>query len=130
MPNATALVAELAPARRRAALIIVMFMGAFVGSAAPSFVIAHVSPAQSIVMLFVLGGAAPIIIAVGATLFLPESALGHISVVGELHLFLGDDVLPVKLVAADARAPRNSVWGCNTNCSALSIGRRGRGTFN
>lgn len=73
MPNATALVAELTPTRRRAALIILMFMGAFVGSAAPSIVIACVPPGQSIPMLFLLGGAIPIIIAVGATLFLPES---------------------------------------------------------
>jgi AAHS family 4-hydroxybenzoate transporter-like MFS transporter len=73
MPNAVALIAELAPKRARAALIIIMFIGIFVGNAAPSVVMACVPAAASIGALLLVGGIVPLSVALCAAFFLPES---------------------------------------------------------
>jgi len=73
LPNAIALMAELIPNRSRAAFIIIAFIGAFVGSAAPSAVMAMATDANRISALWLAGGLAPLLVAAGAAWRLPES---------------------------------------------------------
>ena len=72
LPNTTALIAEFAPRRVRATLIVVVFIGVTVGSMAPGLAVA-VLPATDWQSLFVVGGLAPLALAVLLTALLPES---------------------------------------------------------
>jgi AAHS family 4-hydroxybenzoate transporter-like MFS transporter len=73
MPNTVALNSELSPRRLRAKLIILMFMGITLGSAAPGIVAAFVVPEHGWKSLFLLGGIVPLAVALGLFFFLPES---------------------------------------------------------
>jgi AAHS family 4-hydroxybenzoate transporter-like MFS transporter len=73
MPNAIALNSELSPRHLRAKLVILMFMGITLGGAVPGFVGAWLVPAHGWQMLFVIGGAFPLLVCVGLLLYLPES---------------------------------------------------------
>jgi MFS transporter, AAHS family, 4-hydroxybenzoate transporter len=65
--------AELIPSRSRAAFIIIAFIGAFVGSAAPSAVMAMAPDASRVPALWLVGGLMPLLVAAGAAWQLPES---------------------------------------------------------
>ncbi len=73
MPNTIALNAEFAPKRLRATLIILMFMGVTVGGALPALVSSFLEHSFGWAVYFVVGGAAPLVIAVALCFFLPES---------------------------------------------------------
>jgi len=73
LPNVIALNAEYAPRRARATMIIVMFTGITFGGAVPGPVAREFIPTYGWQVLFFIGGVAPIIMAVLALLFLPES---------------------------------------------------------
>jgi len=73
MPNAVALVAEMAPKRWRAALVVVMFTGAFLGAAAPSLVVTRLMPIYGIKSLFLVGAAIPLVVSILVAIMLPES---------------------------------------------------------
>jgi len=73
MPNLIALNAEYAPRRVRATLIIVMFCGVTLGGAIPAAVAVYLVPSYGWQAIFFLGGVLPIIMAVLAYFFLPES---------------------------------------------------------
>jgi AAHS family 4-hydroxybenzoate transporter-like MFS transporter len=73
IPNAIALMAEYAPARVRATRIGIMFVGYTAGSALGGFIAAQLIPAFGWPSVFVLGGAAPIILATVSLFVLPES---------------------------------------------------------
>ena len=73
MPNTIALNSELAPKRWRATLIVLMFTGITLGSATPSVVAAWLVPRFGWEILFLIGGAAPLVIALGLRFALPES---------------------------------------------------------
>jgi MFS transporter, AAHS family, 4-hydroxybenzoate transporter len=74
MPNAVALTAELAPARLRATLIVLMFIGISVGAALPGTIQAWLIPHYGWPVMFWIGGAVPLIVT-GCLLWkLPESA--------------------------------------------------------
>jgi len=73
MPNTVALNSELSPRRLRARLIILMFMGITLGSAAPGFVAAFFVPTHGWKSLFVLGGLVPLAVGVALIFALPES---------------------------------------------------------
>ncbi len=73
MPNTIALNSELAPKRLRATLIVLMFTGITLGSAAPGLVAAWLLPRFGWPVLFLIGGAVPLCVAVGLAAALPES---------------------------------------------------------
>jgi AAHS family 4-hydroxybenzoate transporter-like MFS transporter len=73
LPIATALVAEFAPRRVRATLFVLMFCGVTFGGALPGFVGKAYMATHGWQILFVIGGVAPIIVAIIAMFTLPES---------------------------------------------------------
>lgn len=73
MPNTIALNSELAPKRLRATLIVLMFTGITLGSATPGFVAVDLVPRFGWPVLFLIGGAAPLCVAAGLAMALPES---------------------------------------------------------
>ena len=74
MPNATTLLSEYAPQRRRSLMITVMFTGFNLGSASIGFAAASLIPAYGWRSVLVLGGAVPLALVPILLLFLPESA--------------------------------------------------------
>jgi MFS transporter, AAHS family, 4-hydroxybenzoate transporter len=73
LPNLIALNAEFAPRRRRATMIILMFTGITFGGGVPGAVAAWLVPHYGWPILFVIGGVAPIAMALIAAVALPES---------------------------------------------------------
>jgi MFS transporter, AAHS family, 4-hydroxybenzoate transporter len=81
-PNTIVLNAEFAPKRARATMIIVMFTGITFGGAVPGLIASSIVPAYGWQSLFFIGGVTPIVIAIAAWLWLPES-LKHLVVKAE-----------------------------------------------
>jgi len=73
MPNLIALNAEFAPKRIRATIIILMFTGVTFGGAIPGWVSIYLAPSYGWQVIFFIGGALPILMAVAALFLLPES---------------------------------------------------------
>lgn len=73
LPNIIALNAEFAPKRYRATMIIVMFSGITFGGAVPGPIAAWLLPIYGWPVLFFIGGVFPLVMAVLALLWLPES---------------------------------------------------------
>ena len=73
MPNAVTLTAEFAPQRRRAVLVNTMFCGFPLGSAAGGFVAAAMIPHFGWHSVLLLGGIAPLALALLLVVLLPES---------------------------------------------------------
>jgi AAHS family 4-hydroxybenzoate transporter-like MFS transporter len=73
MPNAATLTAEYCPAPRRSVLITLMFSGFTLGSAGGGFVAAAMIPEFGWQCVFLVGGVAPLALAVNLVLILPES---------------------------------------------------------
>jgi AAHS family 4-hydroxybenzoate transporter-like MFS transporter len=73
MPNAIALVAEYAPRRLRATMIILMFTGVTFGGALPGLVSVTLVPQHGWPILFAIGGVAPLVAAACVALWCPES---------------------------------------------------------
>jgi AAHS family 4-hydroxybenzoate transporter-like MFS transporter len=74
MPNATTLMSEYAPQRRRSLMITIMFTGFNLGSAAVGFAAGYLIPLHGWRSVLVLGGAVPLLLVPLLILFLPESA--------------------------------------------------------
>lgn len=74
LPNASALNVEYAPARYRATMIIIMYIGTALGGAIPGAIAALLVPHHGWQILFLIGGILPIIGAAAIWLWLPESA--------------------------------------------------------
>ncbi len=74
MPNATTLMSEYAPQRRRSLMITVMFTGFNLGSAAVGLAAGYLIPLHGWRSVLVLGGAVPLLLVPVLTVFLPESA--------------------------------------------------------
>lgn len=74
MPNASTLLAEYAPQRRRSLMITVMFTGFNLGSAAIGFAAGYLIPLHGWRSVLLLGGAVPLLLLPILVLFLPESA--------------------------------------------------------
>lgn len=72
MPNATALLAELTPARNRAVAVTSGIVGIPIGGTLGGFIAAGV-PAENWQQLYILSGAIPIVIAIIMFFILPES---------------------------------------------------------
>src|SRR5262249_36699054 len=73
IPNVVAINAESAPRELRATLAIIAVGGVPLGGAIPGFVTAAFVPQYGWQILFIIGGIVPIVIAVAATIGLPES---------------------------------------------------------
>lgn len=73
LPNASALNVEYSPVRHRATMIIVMYVGTALGGALPGPIAAILVPLFGWQVLFLIGGALPILGAIAAWLWLPES---------------------------------------------------------
>ena len=74
MPNATTLLSEYVPERRRAFLVAIMFTGFNLGSAMVGFAAAALIPAFGWQSVLVMGGALPLLLLPMLFFFLPESA--------------------------------------------------------
>jgi AAHS family 4-hydroxybenzoate transporter-like MFS transporter len=74
MPNATTLLSEYAPQRKRSLMITVMFTGFNLGSAAIGFAAGYLIPLYGWRSVLVLGGVVPLLLVPVLILFLPESA--------------------------------------------------------
>ena len=72
LPNITALNVEFAPQRARATLVVLMFMGVTAGSSLPALVVAAV-PGSGWQTLYLVGGVAPLALAIVLYFWLPES---------------------------------------------------------
>src|SRR6201747_3185060 len=73
MPNAVAMTSEFSPHRRRATMVMVMFCGFSVGAALGGLLAAALIPQFGWRSVFVVGGAAPLLLAPILALRLPES---------------------------------------------------------
>ena len=73
MPNTIALTSEFSPHRRRATMVMVMFVGFSIGAALGGFLAAALIPQFGWRSVFVVGGAAPIVLAPILAFKLPES---------------------------------------------------------
>ena len=73
LPNTIALNAEYAPRRIRALLVVVMFTGTPLGAAIPGAIAAWLMPVYGWTTLFSIGGVISIVVAIVATIWLPES---------------------------------------------------------
>jgi AAHS family 4-hydroxybenzoate transporter-like MFS transporter len=73
MPNAIALTSEFNPRRRRATMVMIMFCGFSVGAALGGLLAAALIPQFGWRSVFILGGAAPLLLAPILALKLPES---------------------------------------------------------
>ncbi len=73
MPNAIAMTSEFSPRRRRATMVMLMFCGFSVGGALGGLVAAALIPHFGWRAVFVVGGAAPLLLAPILALKLPES---------------------------------------------------------
>src|SRR3954452_11858360 len=74
MPNASTLLSEYAPLRRRSLMITIMFTGFNLGSAAIGFAAAYLIPQYGWRSVLILGGIVPLLLVPLLILFLPESA--------------------------------------------------------
>lgn len=73
MPNAIALTSEYMPRRRRGTAVTMMICGFSLGAAVGGFVAAAIIPRFGWQSVFVVGGAAPLLIAGAALVWLPDS---------------------------------------------------------
>jgi AAHS family 4-hydroxybenzoate transporter-like MFS transporter len=73
MPNTIALTSEFSPHRRRATMVMVMFVGFSIGAALGGFLAAALIPQFGWRSVFVVGGAAPLVLAPILAWRLPES---------------------------------------------------------
>jgi AAHS family 4-hydroxybenzoate transporter-like MFS transporter len=73
LPNATALVAELAPKRRRIGLLTIVSCGVSLGGVAAGFVVPPLTAAGGWTMIFIVPGLLTGVLAAALFLFLPES---------------------------------------------------------
>ena len=73
MPNAIAMTSEFNPRRRRATMVMIMFCGFSVGAALGGLLAAAIIPQFGWRSVFIIGGAAPLLLAPILALKLPES---------------------------------------------------------
>jgi AAHS family 4-hydroxybenzoate transporter-like MFS transporter len=74
MPNAIALTSEFSPRRRRATMVMIMFVGFSIGAALGGLLAAALIPQFGWRSVFIVGGVAPLIMVPILALKLPESA--------------------------------------------------------
>ncbi|AOJ10546.1 MFS transporter [Burkholderia mayonis] len=131
MPNATALIAEYAPARWRALLVTTMFCGFTLGSAAGGLLAAWIIPAFGWRSVLYAGGVLPLLTIPVLIAWLPESARFLVSAgaprerIGALLRRIAPDAVPAgaRFVVAEEDARASSV------AASLFAGGRAVGTL-
>jgi AAHS family 4-hydroxybenzoate transporter-like MFS transporter len=84
MPNAIAMTSEFNPRRRRATMVMIMFCGFSVGAALGGLLAAALIPQFGWRAVFVVGGAAPLLLVPILALWLPES-VRFLALTGRAH---------------------------------------------
>ena len=84
MPNAIAMTSEFNPRRRRATMVMIMFCGFSVGAALGGLLAAALIPHFGWRSVFVIGGAAPLLLVPVLALWLPES-VRFLALTGRAH---------------------------------------------
>jgi MFS transporter, AAHS family, 4-hydroxybenzoate transporter len=87
MPNAIALTSEWMPHRLRGTAVTTMICGFSLGAAVGGFVAAAIIPSFGWQAVFVVGGTAPILIAMAAFMWLPDSTRAALPGFPVAHLF-------------------------------------------
>jgi AAHS family 4-hydroxybenzoate transporter-like MFS transporter len=99
MPNAIALTSEHMPARRRGTSVTTMICGFSLGAAVGGFVAASIIPRFGWQSVFVAGGLSPIVIAIAAFKWLPDSARATTATTFPVtRLFTEDRAIPTLLI--------------------------------
>lgn len=110
IPNAIALSAELAPRRIRAMLTTLMFIGITVGGTAPGLISAWLVPSHGWPVLFLVGGVAPMAVALLLLATLPESLL-HLAAQDPAHPTVKRWAARLGIKASRFRVPRHEGGG-------------------
>src|SRR3954452_25069042 len=84
MPNAVAMTSEFSPHRRRATMVMIMFCGFSIGAALGGLLAAALIPQFGWRSVFVVGGAAPLLLVPILALRLPES-VRFLALTGSAH---------------------------------------------
>jgi AAHS family 4-hydroxybenzoate transporter-like MFS transporter len=84
MPNTIAMTSEFSPHRRRATMVMIMFCGFSLGAALGGFLAAALIPQFGWRSVFVVGGAAPLLLVPILALRLPES-VRYLALTGAAH---------------------------------------------
>jgi AAHS family 4-hydroxybenzoate transporter-like MFS transporter len=105
MPNTIALTSEFSPHRRRATMVMVMFVGFSIGAALGGLLAAALIPQFGWRSVFVVGGAAPLLLAPVLTLRLPES-VRFLALGGHAHQRVAQLLALVDPKAAFAKGAR------------------------
>jgi AAHS family 4-hydroxybenzoate transporter-like MFS transporter len=105
MPNAIAMTSEFSPRRRRATMVMIMFCGFSVGAALGGLIAAALIPHFGWRSVFIVGGAAPLLLVPILALRLPES-VRFLAITGRAHARVADLLRLINPKAAFAPATR------------------------
>jgi MFS transporter, AAHS family, 4-hydroxybenzoate transporter len=107
LPNAVALTSEFSPHRRRATMVMAMFVGFSVGAALGGLIAAALIPAFGWRSMFVIGGIAPLLLVPFLALRLPES-IRFLALTGRADARVAETLT---WIAPSARFPSGSQFG-------------------
>jgi AAHS family 4-hydroxybenzoate transporter-like MFS transporter len=126
MPNAVAMTSEFSPRRRRATMVMIMFCGFSVGAALGGLIAAALIPHFGWRSVFIVGGAAPLLLAPILALRLPES-VRFLALTGHAHARVADLLNLINPKAAFSPANRFVVHEPElTGLPVLHLFRAGR----
>ncbi len=109
MPNAVALTSEFSPHRRRATMVMAMFVGFSVGAALGGLLAAAIIPVFGWRSIFVIGGIAPLLYAPVLAKLLPES-IRFLALTGRDDVRLGH---LIARIAPSENIPANACFGAD-----------------
>ncbi len=107
LPNAVALTSEFSPHRRRATMVMAMFVGFSVGAALGGLIAAALIPAFGWRSIFLIGGIAPLILAPFLAFRLPES-VRFLALTGRTDARVGELLMRI---APSAALPAGTRFG-------------------
>jgi AAHS family 4-hydroxybenzoate transporter-like MFS transporter len=107
LPNAVALTSEFSPHRRRATMVMAMFVGFSVGAALGGLIAAALIPAFGWRSMFVIGGIAPLLLVPFLALRLPES-IRFLALTGRADVRVAE---MLTWIAPSARFPSGTQFG-------------------
>src|ERR1700731_1446822 len=126
MPNAVAMTSEFSPRRRRATMVMIMFCGFSVGAALGGLIAAALIPHFGWRSVFIVGGAAPLLLVPILALRLPES-VRFLALTGRAHARVADLLRLINPSAAFSPATRFVVHEPElTGIPVLHLFRAGR----
>ncbi|WP_080745366.1 MFS transporter [Cupriavidus necator] len=119
MPNAVTLMSEYSPAKRRGLAVNTMFCGFTLGASAGGFVAAWLIPEYGWTSVLVVGGVAPLLLAIALVAMLPESVrfmVTHHAPAARIAQVLAR-IAPARLTGAETFVVREQ--GESVQCSPL-----------